>query len=213
MGIRVILADGQLLFRGAVRALIERTGKCEIVGEVSTGDEALACIEEREPDLVILEMSLLGVSGSEVVERAKQSGSRARFLFLCESDQRQDVEEAFRVGASGYVAKSDSTRDLLAGIEHVSGGRVHLSPSVAGHLVEIALGRECPGSDRQRLSTREREILRMIAEGMSNKEIAVTLDVSVRTIDSHRANLMEKLGIHKVSGLVRYAIREGLLKP
>jgi DNA-binding NarL/FixJ family response regulator len=215
MGTRVVVADSQLLFRGAVVALIEQAGGYEIVGQASDGEEALALIEEHAPELVMLELSLPSVSGAEVVRRAKRSGSHARFLFISECDRREDVEEALQAGADGYVAKRDSTSDLLTAIERVSSGQIHLSPSVTGHLVEIALHRDrgFSGSGNVQLSSREREVLRLIAEGSSNKEIAVSLGLSVRTIDSHRATLMEKLGIHKVSGLVRYAIREGLLKP
>jgi DNA-binding NarL/FixJ family response regulator len=211
MRTRVLLADSQLLFRGAIRALIDSAGGYEVVGEASGGEEALVAIEELTPDLVILALSLEGVGGTELVHRARRSGSRARFLFLSDSTRRQDVEDAFKAGACGYVAKSDSTIDLLEVIEHVLSGRVYLSPDVAGQLVKIAVGHETPHGSRQQLSRREREILQLIAEGMSNKDIANLLDLSVRTIDTHRARLMEKLGIHKVSALVRYAIREGFL--
>jgi len=214
MGVRIVLADSQALFRGAVRALIDRAGGYEIVAEASDGHEALASLERHAPDLVILETSLPSISGTEVVRTAKQKGNRALFLFLSDRDGRRDVEEALKAGANGYVAKGDSTSDLLAAIEGVSSGQVYLSPSVTGHLVEIALGRHHPESGgHSELSSREREVLQLIAEGLSNKEIAVSLHLSVRTVDSHRAHLMDKLGIHKVSGLVRYAIREGLLNP
>jgi DNA-binding NarL/FixJ family response regulator len=214
MSTRIILADNQLLFRAAVVALIDRAGRYEIVGQASDGDEALACIEALAPEIVILELALPQVTGIEVVRRAKQEGSRARFLFLSDSDRRQDVEEALQAGADGYVVKRDSTSDLLTAIERVSCGQIHLSPSATIHLVEMALHRnEVAQGGGAQLSKREREVLRMVAEGLSNKEIAASLSLSVRTIDSHRAAIMEKLGIHKVSGLVRYAIRIGLLAP
>jgi len=213
VGVRIVLADSQVLFRGAVRALIDRAGGYEIVAEASDGHEALDCVENHAPDLVILETLLPRIAGTEVVRSAKLKGSRALFLFLSDRAGRRDVEEAFKAGANGYVAKSDSTSDLLAAIEGVSSGQVYVSPSASGRLVEIALGRHLPESSQCDLSGREREVLQLIAEGLSSKEIAVTLHLSVRTVDSHRANLMEKLGIHKVSGLVRYAIREGILSP
>lgn len=162
---------------------------------------------------MILETSLPRIAGTEVVRSAKQKGSRASFLFLSDRAGRRDVEEAFKAGASGYVAKGDSTSDLLAAIEGVASGQVYVSPSASGRLVEIALGRHLSETSHNDLSAREREVLQLIAEGLSSKEIAVALHLSVRTVDSHRANLMEKLGIHKVSGLVRYAIREGILNP
>jgi two-component system, NarL family, response regulator NreC len=214
MRTRLVLADSQLLYRAAVVALIDRAGGYEIVCQASDGEEALACIETHAPDVVILEFTLPQVTGTEVVRRAKQRGSRARFLFLSDRDRRQDVEEALQTGADGYVVKRDSADDLFTAIERVSRGQIHLSPSVTNHLVEMALHRDdVAQGGLSQLSSREREVLRMIAEGLSNKEIAAALRLSVRTIDSHRASMMEKLGIHKVSGLVRYAIREGLLKP
>jgi len=212
MATRVALVDSQILFRAAVRALLERAGY-EIVAEASDGEEALARVQERTPDLVILELTLPGLPGTEIVRRAKQSGSSARFLFLSDRDQREDVDQALRAGADGYVVKRDSTEDLLTAIQRVSSGQTHFSPSAAEHLLEMALGRESARSDGATLSKREREVLRMVAEGMSNKEIALALGLSVRTVDSHRAKLMDKLGIHKVSELVRYAIREGILNP
>ena len=214
MSARLVLADSQLLYRAAVAALINRAGGYEIVGQASDGEEALACIEAHAPEIVILEFELPQVTGTEVVRRAKQAGSCARFLFLSDRDRRQDVEEALQSGADGYVVKRDSTTDLLTAIERVSSGQIHLSPSVTHHLVEMALRRvDVSVGGRAQLSKREREVLRMIADGLSNKEIAASLHLSVRTIDSHRAAVMEKLGIHKVSGLVRSAIREGLLEP
>jgi DNA-binding NarL/FixJ family response regulator len=213
MGTRVLLVDSQSLFRGAVRALIDSVAGYEIVAEAADGEEALASIQACAPDLVILELTLPRAAGTEVVRRAKQNGSRARFLFLSDRDRRQDVDEALQSGADGYVSKGDSTDDLLRAIERISSGQVYFSPSATGHLVGMALGREGSEADRVQLSSREREVLQMVAGGLSNKEIAAELGLSVRTIDSHRATLMEKLGIHKVSELVRYAIRAGLLRP
>lgn len=213
MGVRVVLADGQALFRGAVRALIDRAGGFEIVAEANDGYEALACIERHAPDLVVLETSLPRLAGIEVVRQAKGRGSQALFLFLSNRIGRSHVEEALRAGANGYVTKSDSATELLSAIEAVGSGQTCLSPSATRYLVEIALGRHDPENVSSDLSSREREVLQLIAEGLSSKEIAEALHLSVRTIDSHRANLMDKLGIHKVSGLVRYAIREGLLNP
>jgi len=213
MGTRVALADSQLLFRGAVRALIDRMDGYEIVAEASDGEEALALIEARTPDLVILDLTLPRLPGIEIVRRAKRSGSRARFLFLSDRDRREDVDQALQAGADGYVVKRDSTEELLTAIERISSGQTHFSPSVAEHLIAMVFSRETDRGGWMSLSRREREVLRMVAEGMSNKEIAGALGLSVRTVDSHRANLMEKLGIHNVSELVRYAIREGILNP
>lgn len=201
------------MFRDAVRALIESNAGCEVVGEASDGHEALAALEQVTPDLVVIETTLPRLPGTEVARRSKGNGSHARFLFLSTRNGRKPVEEAFQSGACGYLCKSDSAKDLLTAIEATRRGQTYLSPSVTGHLVDIAVGRGATEGNGSSLTSRELEILQLIAEGMSSKEIAAALHVSVRTVDSHRANLMEKLGIRKVSGLVRYAIREGLLQP
>ena len=213
MGARIVLADRQVMFRDSVRALIEKLGGCEIVGEISDGSEALSCIEAHHPDLVVLEISLPVLAGPEVVRRAKAAGSSAQFLFLTDRSGKKDVEEAFQSGANGYVCKVDSVTDLLVAIEAVRSGRTYLSSNATQHLVELALGRYPAEMSRGELTRRALEILQLIAEGLSSKEIAAALHVSVRTIDSHRANLMYKLEIRKVSELVRYAIREGIIDP
>ena len=211
--VQIVLADKQVMFRDSVRALIEKLGGCEIAGEASDGGEALACIEAHHPDLVVLEIALPVLAGPEVVRRAKAAGSSAQFLFLTSRNAKRDVEEAFQSGANGFVCKVDSVTDLLAAIDAVRSGRTYLSSNATRHLVDLALGHHPAEVSRCELTRREQEILQLIAEGLSSKEIADALHVSVRTIDSHRTNLMDKLEIRKVSKLVRYAIREGILEP
>ena len=213
MAVRVLLVDHFVMFRDAVCALLDRSGGYEIVATVDDGRLALELIREKQPDLVITETQLPRLSGIDLVRRAKQEGSSARFLFLTQKDGVRDVEEAFESGASGYVCKSDPASELISALEAVRAGRTHVSPSVTEHLVKLAVGGGSGSCQQPGLTDREREILQLVAEGMSSKEIGQVLHVSKRTVDTHRANLMEKLGIHKVSGLVRYAIREGLLSP
>lgn len=213
MGTRIILVDGQVMFRDSVRALLERLSGCEVVGEASDGREALACIEADKPDLVVLEIGLPVLAGPEVVRRARAAGGSTQFLFLTSRSGKREVEEAFQAGASGFVCKADPVTDLLAAVEAVRKGKTYLSSNATRHLVELAMGHHAPEVGRSELTRRELEILQLIAEGLSSKEIADQLHVSVRTVDSHRANMMQKLEIRKVSKLVRYAIREGLLEP
>lgn len=212
MLIRIVLADPHLMFREAVRALLERRGDCEVVAEVADGNEALRVVLEHEPDLVISEATLPRLTGIEVARRARKQGSGARFLFLTANDGPRVVEDVFQSGATGFVCKRDSANELMAAVDAAIRGQTYVSPKATGELVRIAVGSDgSPG--RVELTSREREVLQLVAEGHSSKEISELLRVSVRTVDSHRANVMEKLGIHKVSGLVRYAIREGLLVP
>ena len=212
-GTRVVLADGQALFRGAIRALIDSAGSYEVIAEASDGPELLACIEQHEPDVVVLDMALRQVDGPEVIRRSRAGCHRAHFLLLLSGSGRRRFEAAFQASAAGYVSKADSAMDFLAAIEAVRGGLTFLSRSASDHLVEIALRSHAPGARTRELSIRELEVLRRIADGLSANEIAAALHISVRTVDSHRSSLMQKLGIHKVAGLVRFAIREGLLDP
>ena len=211
--IRVILADDQALFRDAVCGLIDRSHGFEVVAHASSGPEAERVIRSHDPDVVVLETSLPRLSGEEVVRRAKRDGSSARFLFLSLRSSRTIVANAMRAGAEGFLCKDDSASDLLAAMETIAGGGTYLSPTAATQLVEIALGAEPRGDEASLLTRREQEVLQLIAEEMSSKEIAAELHISARTVESHRSNLMHKLGVHKVSGLVRYAIREGMLSP
>ena len=143
-----------------------------------------------------------------------RSGCRSSVLILSVHDSRPHVEEALRAGASGYLVKTGSSDELMQAIDAVGAGRSYLSSAVAQHVVDaITCEGHASSPNLRRLTSREREVLQLIAEGLSNKEIATELGVSTRTIDSHRSNLMEKLSIRRVSGLVRFAIREGLLGP
>ncbi len=212
MATQVVLADHLVMFREAVHALLDRCGGYEIVASTENGRDALDAIRKHKPDLAIAETMLPGLSGFDLAQRVRQEKIDTRFIFLTQKDCAKSVEEAFEAGASGYVCKSDPSEELVNAIEAVRAGRTHVSPSVTGHLVKLAVGQRS-STDSTGLTAREREILQLVAEGMSSKEIAEVLHVSVRTVDTHRSNLMEKLGIHKVSGLVRYAIREGLMVP
>jgi DNA-binding NarL/FixJ family response regulator len=209
--VRVLLADDQVLFRHAVRSLVEKINGFEVVAEACDGPEALLLIRKHAPELVVIETSLPRLSGLEVARRARSEGETAHFLFLSVQSERTVLEDAIQAGAGGYVCKSDSPDELLTAVESVSKGQIHISPLVAGHLIDIALGVPQRGDDGSRLTSREREVVQLIAEGMSSKQIAKGLSISTRTVECHRAHSMGKLGVRNVTGLVRYAIREGLV--
>lgn len=212
MTTKVLLADGYVFFRDAVRSLIEMGGDCVVVAETSDGQSALSLIAETGPDLVITETVLSRLSGIEVARRCRRDGSRGRFIFLSARDGSRLVKEAFGAGAAGYVSKEDPASELLRAIDAVRSDRPYVSPSIAAQLANVVSGRvPSPAPGDSALSSRESEVLQLIVEGMSSKEIAAALGLSTRTVDSHRSNLMDKLDIHKVAGLVRYAIREGLV--
>jgi DNA-binding NarL/FixJ family response regulator len=208
----IVVADDHALVREGIRRLLETRPDLRVVGEASDGEEAIRVVLEKRPDLAILDLNMPGRSGLEAARLLHQSGSGTRVLVLSMLDDRSHVEEALRAGAAGYVAKSAPPEDLFAAVDAVRAGGSYLSGGVRQRMTEVLAGEAAPAPDGLSLLTeREREVLALIAEGRSSREIAAGLGVSLKTVDSHRTNLMEKLDIHKVAGLVRFAIRSGLV--
>ena len=209
----VILAEDHEMLRDGLRSLIEQTDDLEVVAEASDGAEAVALAQQHRPDVMVMDIWLPRLSGIEATRKVVGEG-RSRVLILSQHESWGYVQEALKAGAAGYLVKTSSATQLLTGIRAVRSGRMFLSPEIAGQVVG-ALTRPEPalGSPLGGLSGREREVLQLIGEGLSSKEIASALDVSTRTAEAHRANVMQKLDIHKVAGLVRFAIREGLISP
>jgi len=213
MATHVLLADPSLMFRDAVHALLDRSGGFEVVDAVADGRAALDAILERQPDLVIAEIELPQLGGADLARCARQEDSPSRFLFLTQRAGSREVGAAFEAGASGCLCKTDPASELISAVETIRAGGTHVSPRLVGHLVELAVDANSDRSPQGDLTRREREILLLVAEGLSSREIGQRLDLSTRTVETHRSNLMDKLDIHKVPGLVRYAIREGLMTP
>ena len=212
MQTKIVLADDHRLVREGLRRLLEERDDFEVVGEATTGHEAVQLTADKQPDLVLMDISMPGLSGIDATRRICKNGSTAKVLILSMHDNRSYVEEVLRAGASGYVLKDSAAADLLQAIDAVRGGDSFLSPTITQQVVDaIAHPAERPEAALASLTDREREVLTLIAEGLSSKQIAKELGVSLKTIESHRANLMDKLDIHKVSGLVRFAIRSGLV--
>jgi DNA-binding NarL/FixJ family response regulator len=209
----ILLVDHHAIFRDAVRELIQKRADLCVVGEASEGSCVADLVAELEPDMVVTEIALPRLSGIDVTRRVVGGSFRPRVLILTSQTGKAHVEQALAAGASGFVCKSDPADELYKAIDAVRSGHSYVSPTIAHHLVDlVAKGRQPAGANSE-LTGREREILQLIAEGLSSKETATALGISIRTVETHRANLMQKLGIHKVSGLVRFAIREGLLNP
>ena len=208
----IVLADDHRLVREGLRRLIEERSDFRVVGEATTGQEAVELASRKKPDLVLMDISMPGLSGIEATRRICKGTNDTRVLILSMHANRSYVEEVLRAGASGYVLKDAASSDLIQAIDAVRGGDSFLSPGIAHQVVDaIANASERPAAALAQLTDREREVLTLIAEGLSSKQIAERLGVSLKTVESHRANLMDKLEIHKVSGLVRYAIRAGLV--
>jgi DNA-binding NarL/FixJ family response regulator len=215
--IRVLLADDHTLVRAGMRSLIGGLGGFEVVAEAGDGQEALRLIEQHRPDIVLLDISMPGMVGTEVASRAARASPGTRVIILSMNAAEEYVLQALRAGAAGYLLKASDTVELELALKAVSRGETYLSPAVSKHVVADyvrRVGGAIPEtSSLERLTPRQREVLQLIAEGNSTKEIARTLGISVKTAETHRSQLMDQLDIHDVAGLVRYAIRSGLIAP
>ena len=209
----IVLADDHQIVREGIRRLIETRSDFEVIGEVGNGEDAVRMITERRPDIALMDINMPKVSGIEATRRLERQGIGTRVLVLSMHEDRSYVEEVLRAGAAGYIVKNSSPEDLLSAIDAVREGRSYLSDSITQQVVDAIAH---PDGDAPVgltvLTDREREVLQLIAEGLSSKEIAGQLGVSLKTVDSHRSNLMEKLDIHKVAGLVKFAVRAGLVE-
>jgi DNA-binding NarL/FixJ family response regulator len=210
MGVRILLADDHPVFRQGLRALLERE-KFDVVGEASDGLEAIAAAERLQPQVVVIDLAMPALNGIDAVREIVKRVPRAKAVLLTMHTEEHHVLEALRAGAKACVSKSQAAEHLLQAIKDVCAGGVYLSPHVSGAVVQAYLAKtELPYDP---LTPRERQVLQLIAEGKTTKETAAVLEVSVKTAETHRTNLMEKLDIHSTAGLVRYAIRRGLLQP
>jgi DNA-binding NarL/FixJ family response regulator len=223
--IRLLLADDHDILRDGLRALFEAVDDIEIVGEARTGREAVEQAERLQPDVVLMDISMPELDGLEACRRIRAQSPHCRALFLTMHEAEEYLLRSIRAGASGYVIKRTAAADLLAAMRAVAQGEMFLSPGVAHALAgghngksgEAASARRQHGSnggDRYAtLTGREREILQLVGEGYSNQEIADLLILSVKTVQSHRAAVMQKLDLRDVTHLVRYAVRKGIVDP
>jgi len=212
--ITVLLADDHRVLREGIRSLLEKAPDIEVVGEAGDGGEAVVKAQQLAPDVVLMDITMPGVNGLEATRQIKASRPGTNVLILTMHESNQYISQFLRSGASGYVLKDTAASELVGAIRAVCQGDVFLYPSIARKLLEEYLLKVKRGEEEgsyDGLTNREREVLKMVAEGRSNKEIADTLSLSVRTVQAHRANLMGKLHMHDRTELVRYAIRKGLI--
>ncbi len=210
MPIRVILADDHLIVRQGLRLVLEKE-QIEVLGEASDGLDAIRLIRELLPEIAVLDLDMPGLDGLAVLREAARLSPRTRAIILTRHMEEPYAVEALRIGARGYVLKTQASTDLVAAIRHVDRGEMYLSPKISQAVVRSFLN-NTEGVNGQ-LSVRERQVLQLVGEGHSTKKIASLLGISAKTADTHRTKLMEKLDIHQTAGLVRYAIRNGLLDP
>ncbi|MGD0229566.1 MAG: response regulator transcription factor [Syntrophorhabdales bacterium] len=217
--IRVLIIDDHALVRSGIRALLEKSGDIEVVGEAGDGYEALNLMSSLEPDIALLDISMPKLNGLEVAARAKKEFPEVRIVFLSMHVNEEYVLQALKVGAAGYVLKNATTSELELAVRSARKGETFLSPAVSNSVVADYVARlrgACAAkpavSPYDRLTGRQREILQLIAEGCTTKEIAQKLGLSINTVEVHRTNLMERLNIHDIAGLVRYAIVSGVIQ-
>jgi DNA-binding NarL/FixJ family response regulator len=211
-GIRILLADDHVLVRASLRYLLEGFDGFDIVGEANDGYETVKKVEELRPDIVIMDISMPGLNGVEAARSISKQNRTVRIVILSMHSDETHVLQALRAGASAYVLKESAPAELEAAIRAVARGESFLSPAISRQVIDDYLKRVPPESGSPDLLTpRQRETLRLIAEGKTSKEIARYLGASVKTVESHRSSLMERLDIHDVAGLVRYAVRHGLV--
>jgi DNA-binding NarL/FixJ family response regulator len=211
--IRVILADDHPIVRAGLRNELEKIPDVEIIAEAKDGRDAVEIATLREPDVVFMDISMPGLNGLEATARLTRAFPRMRVIILSRHENEEYYWQALKTGASGYVLKNASTTELADALHHVLGGQLYLSREISDRLVkrlpqqQIAHAR----SPLEQLTARQREILQLIAEGQTTKAIAGVLDVSPKTVEYHRSQLMERLNIFDIPGLVRFALRSGLI--
>lgn len=210
MSLRILLADDHEIFRQGLRALLERGG-FHVAGEAADGHAAIQMAAQLTPDVAVVDLAMPLLNGLDAAREITRMSPRTRTILLTMHAEDPYVAKALQGGIRGYVLKSQAAEDLIQAIREVSRGAVYLSPGVSESVVEAYLAKRDLPHDP--LTPRERQVLQLIAEGKTTKEVAALLGVSVKTAESHRMRIMSKLSIHETAGLVRYAIREGLVRP
>jgi DNA-binding NarL/FixJ family response regulator len=209
---QILLVDDHALVRAGIRALIEGKPDIEVIAETGDGHEALRIIGELRPDLVLLDITMPAINGFEVLEQITKQFPQTRVIILTVHEGTEYAMRALRGGAAGYLLKSAASIELEDAISAVAQGGTYLAHEISQKTLFEYAQAGTPQDLLASLTTRQREILKLIAEGQSTKEIGNKLNISVKTVESHRAKLAEKLGIHDVAGLVRFAIRMGLIQ-
>ena len=207
---RILLADDHVIVRQGFRALLEREG-LEVVAEAADGHEAVRLASDLRPDVAILDFAMPLLNGIDAAKEIRLRSPGTRMILLTVHTEDHYVLEALQAGVHGYVVKTQAASDLVQAIRAISGQAIYLSPTISRAVVEAYFEKAAPPGDL--LSSRERQVLQLVAEGKTTKEIAAVLGISVKTADTHRSRIMRKLDIHDKAGLVRIAIRRGLISP
>lgn len=211
---RLLIADDHALVREGLRALLSATPELEVVGEAEDGRDALRLAGTLKPSLILMDLSMPGTNGTEAIRAIKRRYPETKIIALTFHKTEEYVRATLDAGADAYVLKDDSRSELIAAIQSVEKGKTYLSPGICGKVVNGYLDRAAPPTSSRSWNTlthRERQVLKLIAEGYKNKEIAEYLTISLKTVEKHRSNLMNKLDLHNTSALTAYAIQNGLI--
>ena len=211
---RIVIAEDHTILREGLRSLLSSDPDLEIVGEAQDGQEAIRCVEKLKPNLVLMDLSMPRMNGMDAIKEIKKRSTDTRILVLTVHKNEEYIVATLQAGADGYALKDSTHAELGIAIKNVLSGNHYISPGISGRVIEGYLeGRKPlkPMSPFETLTQRERGILKMIAEGYKNKEIADYLCISVKTVEKHRANLMQKLDLHSVSALTAFALEKGLV--
>jgi DNA-binding NarL/FixJ family response regulator len=209
----IVIADDHEIVRRGIRSAIEELPGCHVVGEAADGEAALELVRTNRPALAVLDVTMPRMNGFETAAAIREVSPDTAVLVLTMHESNQVVREVLRAGAKGYLLKSDAGRELAEAVQAIRQGRTYFTQRVTSMVVDEFVGeRAAAPPETPNLSPREREIVRLLALGRSNKEVASGLGLSVKTVESHRTNVMRKLGVHSVAGLVRFAVREGLVE-
>lgn len=212
MKIKAVLADDHALVRAGLRMLLESLPDVAVMGEAADGYEAIALVEKHQPHLVLMDIAMPGLNGLEATSRISKQWPDVKVVMLSMHQDDQYVRQALKMGASGYLLKDSATTELALAVRAVFRGESYLSPAASkGVMTDYVQRLRSEESSEVHLTPRQREVLQLIAEGCSTKEIAQRLDLSVKTVETHRSLLMKQLDVHEVAGLVRYAVRTGIV--
>jgi DNA-binding NarL/FixJ family response regulator len=212
--VRVLLADDHALMRAGIRSLLGTLRGVEVVGEARDGQEALRLVETLRPHVVLMDIAMPGLNGLEATARIARDHPETRVIILSMHVSEEYAARALRAGGAGYLPKDADVRELELALEAVARGETYLSPVVSTHVVADYRRRLTDAPDvLSRLTPRQREVLQLLAEGHSTKDVAFRLGVSIKTVETHRAQIMDRLDIHDLAGLVRFAVRRGLVSP
>jgi DNA-binding NarL/FixJ family response regulator len=211
---KILIVDDHAILRAGIRSLLTTVPGLEVTGEADNGKDAISHASQFKPDIVICDLSMPGTNGTEAIQRIKSRNPDIKILVLTVHNTEEQVHNALKAGANGYVLKDDSSEELFLAINNILAGKTHLSSSICGDVVTGYLDRHNDKKNytlSEHLTTREREVVKLVSEGYRNKDIAEYLSINLKTVEKHRSNMMKKLNLHNASGIVNYALKNKII--